>query len=69
LRSNPPLNLRDLAVHGNDLVEELGIKPGPEVGRLLERLLGLVISDPAQNRRDVLLAHAREWHHGGESAA
>jgi hypothetical protein len=69
LRSNPPLNLRDLAVHGDDLVAELSIKPGPEVGRLLDRLLGLVIADPAQNRRDVLLAHARDWHQGGESVA
>jgi tRNA nucleotidyltransferase/poly(A) polymerase len=69
LRSNPPLNLRDLAIHGDDLVAELAIKPGPEVGQLLNRLLGLVIADPAQNRRDVLIAHARDWHQGGQSAA
>ena len=69
LRSNPPLNLRDLAVHGDDLVADLDIRPGPEVGRLLDRLLGLVIADPAQNRRDVLLAHARDWHESGGSPA
>jgi tRNA nucleotidyltransferase (CCA-adding enzyme) len=62
LRSNPPLDLHDLAVRGDDLTSELDLKPGPQVGRLLERLLRLVIADPNQNRRDVLLARAREWH-------
>jgi putative nucleotidyltransferase with HDIG domain len=61
LSSNPPLSLRDLAVTGDDLIEALAIKPGPLVGRLLERLLRLVIADPAQNRREVLLAHAQQW--------
>jgi tRNA nucleotidyltransferase (CCA-adding enzyme) len=61
LRSNPPLSLKDLAVRGGDLTSELAIRPGPQVGRLLERLLRLVIADPGQNRRDVLLGHARDW--------
>jgi len=61
LDSNPPLDLHDLAVHGDDLTGELDLKPGPQVGRLLERVLRLVIADPNQNRRDVLLAHARQW--------
>ena len=61
LRSNPPLSLADLAVRGDDLTRELNIRPGPVVGRLLERMLRLVISDPAQNRHDVLIEHARDW--------
>ena len=61
LRANPPLSLGDLAVRGDDLTSELNIRPGPTVGALLDQLLGLVIADPTQNRRDVLLAHAREW--------
>ncbi len=61
LDANPPLELRDLAINGSDLVGELAIKPGPIVGEILDRLLGLVIADPAQNKREVLLEHAREW--------
>lgn len=61
LRSNPPLSLADLAVRGDDLTRELNIRPGPVVGRLLERMLRLVIADPAQNRHDVLIEHARAW--------
>ena len=61
LRSNPPLSLGDLAVRGDDLTAALNIAPGPRVGELLDRLLMLVIADPAQNRRDVLLAHASDW--------
>ncbi len=61
LDANPPLELRDLAINGSDLVGELAIKPGPIVGEILDRLLGLVIADPAQNKREVLLEHARKW--------
>jgi tRNA nucleotidyltransferase (CCA-adding enzyme) len=61
LRGNPPLNLKDLAVHGDDLTDELALRPGPQIGVLLERLLNLVIADPQQNRREVLLAYSRDW--------
>jgi len=61
LRLNPPLSLADLAVRGDDLTRELDIRPGPPIGRLLERLLRLVIADPAQNRHELLIEHARDW--------
>ena len=61
LKQNAPLTLRELAVDGNDLVAELGIAPSPQVGDLLERLLGEVIADPSRNTREALLAQAREW--------
>jgi putative nucleotidyltransferase with HDIG domain len=61
LQSNPPLSLRDLAARGDDLIAELGIQPGPAVGGLLDRLLRLVIADPAQNQRAILVEHARRW--------
>jgi putative nucleotidyltransferase with HDIG domain len=61
LRSNPPLSLKDLCVRGDDLTAELAIAPGPAVGALLERLLQLVIADPAQNQRETLLRYARDW--------
>jgi tRNA nucleotidyltransferase (CCA-adding enzyme) len=54
-----PLGRGDLAVSGADLAEA-GIAPGPAVGRILEDLLGLVLEDPTLNRRELLLARARE---------
>lgn len=61
LSANPPLEVRDLAVSGDDLLAELELIQGPLIGELLERMLGLVIADPAQNSREILLAHARKW--------
>jgi putative nucleotidyltransferase with HDIG domain len=61
MRGNPPLSLADLAVHGDDLLAALDVRPSPLVGRLLDHLMNLVVSDPNQNRRDVLLAHATDW--------
>jgi len=57
-RSSPHL-LRDLAVDGNDLIE-LGFDAGPQLGRLLNDLLDLVVEEPALNTRDQLLARAKE---------
>ena len=49
-----PLSLRDLAVRGEDLIAA-GVRPGPEVGEALQRLLEEVIGDPSRNTRDYLL--------------
>ena len=48
-----------LAVTGDDLIAA-GVPRGPEIGRTLDRLLALVLDDPALNTRDALLARARE---------
>ncbi|MEY4070418.1 MAG: hypothetical protein RL721_1032 [Candidatus Eisenbacteria bacterium] len=47
----------DLAVGGAEVMAELGLPPGPEVGRVLDRLLDRVVEDPAVNTREGLL----EW--------
>jgi tRNA nucleotidyltransferase (CCA-adding enzyme) len=51
-----PIEIADLAIGGIDL-EQLGIK-GPAVGRVLRRLLEMVINDPTVNTRERLLALA-----------
>ncbi len=61
LESGVPLSLAQLAVDGNDLTSELGLRPGPLIGRLLDRLLESVVADPARNTREQLLADARAW--------
>jgi tRNA nucleotidyltransferase (CCA-adding enzyme) len=50
-----PLTLKDLAVTGDDLLAA-GVRPGPEVGETLERLLAEVIEDPARNTKAYLLS-------------
>lgn len=49
-----PLDVKALAISGKDLLER-GYRAGPAVGHELERLLGLVIDDPARNTREYLL--------------
>ena len=48
------LSLKDLAVTGKDLIE-VGIEPGPELGRILNELLELVIEHPEYNTKEYLL--------------
>ena len=54
------LTPRDLVVNGNDLMKEVGMRPGRAIGEVLEALLELVLTDPAVNERETLLARARE---------
>jgi tRNA nucleotidyltransferase (CCA-adding enzyme) len=53
-----PHRLRDLAVGGDDLIE-LGLQPGPELGRTLRELLEAVVDDPSLNTREQLLARVQ----------
>jgi tRNA nucleotidyltransferase (CCA-adding enzyme) len=59
LAAGVALDLQGLAVDGSDLMSELGIAPGPDLGRLLDWLLERVIADPSINTRDGLLDLAR----------
>jgi tRNA nucleotidyltransferase (CCA-adding enzyme) len=52
-------SLKDLAIDGNDIIETLGVTPGPAVGELLNEALETVIDEAAPNERDTLLAYLR----------
>lgn len=54
LDEKEPMSLKDLAINGNDLIE-LGISPGPQLGKILAQLLDEVISDPDLNTKEDLL--------------
>lgn len=54
---NPPMNVKDLAIGGNDLME-IGFAPGPIIGQVLEALLNIVLDDPETNDRETLLSLA-----------
>jgi poly(A) polymerase/tRNA nucleotidyltransferase (CCA-adding enzyme) len=56
----------DLAVDGTDVMRELRIAPGPEVGRVIAALFERVLDDPDLNSRDRLLPLIREL--GAKSA-
>ncbi|MDX6480490.1 MAG: hypothetical protein QOG85_1000 [Gaiellaceae bacterium] len=57
-RANPH-RIADLAVTGDDLIEQ-GYTPGPALGGALRALLDAVIDDPQRNTRDELLTRAKE---------
>ena len=50
-KESPPLRVFDLAVNGHDVMEVLGIEPGPRVGESLNQLLDAVIEKPAHNQK------------------
>ncbi len=56
-RQEQCVSLRDLAVTGADLIAA-GMKPGKELGAVLQKLLELVLDDPSCNTRERLLAEA-----------
>jgi len=59
LEENDCVSLKTLAVTGNDLIAS-GMKPGKEIGDILNRLLELVIEEPACNEKEYLLNRAEE---------
>ena len=53
------LSLKDLAVKGADLIAE-GMKPGPELGQVLQELFELVLDNPEKNTKEYLLMKSKE---------
>ena len=60
LASGPVLDRYALAIDGNDLIVEFGLKPGPHLGQILDALVERVIEDPALNDAPALLMLARD---------
>ncbi len=55
-----PFSINDLAIDGNDIMKELGIKPGPQIGKLLQQLFEEVDEDLSLNTREYLLKRVHE---------
>jgi len=53
-------SINQLAINGKDLIE-MGIKPGPRLGEILEELLQLVIDDKLENTRDSLISQVLKY--------
>ncbi len=55
-----PLDVTDLAINGNDLMQELGLQPGPIIGTLLQQLFEHVLEVSEDNERETLLKLAKK---------
>lgn len=60
LAKGQALSTKDLAIGGRELMQLLGMKPGPKMGMLLDRLLEEVLEDPDKNTAEQLLARSNE---------
>jgi tRNA nucleotidyltransferase (CCA-adding enzyme) len=58
LEKKPPFGLKDLAVNGNDIMENLNLPPSPLVGQILNHLLEMVLDEPEANQKENLLKEA-----------
>ena len=60
IRAASAFSLKDLAIDGNDVMNELGLAPSPEVGRILNELFERVTEEPQLNTREKLLELVRQ---------
>jgi putative nucleotidyltransferase with HDIG domain len=58
--SHDPISVRMLKVDGKDIMDILGIPPGPKIGLILNTLLAEALDDPDLNSRERLEARVRE---------
>ncbi|MBQ8518791.1 MAG: CCA tRNA nucleotidyltransferase [Agathobacter sp.] len=59
LEKNYCVDKKDLSVNGRDLIA-MGMKPGEEIGVVLDLLFDIVINDPNLNQREKLLERANK---------
>jgi putative nucleotidyltransferase with HDIG domain len=55
-----PFTVADLAINGNDVMKEFGIKPGPLVGQTLNAIFADVEAGTLPNKREELLKKLKE---------
>jgi hypothetical protein len=55
LNGSMAITTRGLAVDGYNVMDSLGISPGPEVGRVLKEMMEKVTDHPEMNNKESLL--------------
>ena len=55
-----PFSVTDLKINGKDVMEILGIKPGPKVGEVLNQIFEKVVEKKIENERENLLKRLEE---------
>lgn len=63
-----PCRIGDLAVTGGDLMREMGLAAGPQVGRLLALLLEAVITEACANERGALISFGQAQRKSSQGA-
>lgn len=58
--STDPVSVKMLKIDGNIMIKDLGFKPGPKIGAILNILLAEVIEDPQKNNLEHLTARVNE---------
>jgi poly(A) polymerase/tRNA nucleotidyltransferase (CCA-adding enzyme) len=61
--SQDAVSVKMLKINGKDLMEKLGLAPGPKIGAILDVLLAEVIDNATLNDAEKLLNRARELDH------
>ncbi|MBI2085752.1 HD domain-containing protein [Candidatus Daviesbacteria bacterium] len=54
-----PFSISDLKINGNDVMKTLNIKPGPEIGEILQKLFEEVLEDSSKNNKEYLLSRIK----------
>ena len=60
LEAQECVSLKTLAVNGKDLIEA-GIKPGKQLGVILNGMLQDVLNEPSHNNAEYLMEHIEEF--------
>ena len=55
-----PVSLKELKMNGSEILELLGIKPGPRIGYILNALMNEILEEPEKNEKDHLESRAKE---------
>jgi tRNA nucleotidyltransferase (CCA-adding enzyme) len=55
-----PFSINDLAIDGNDIMKELNIRPGKQVGEILQKLFEEVDEDLEKNNKEFLVKRVKE---------
>jgi len=56
-----PFTVKDLKIDGNDVMKILNLKPGPEVGKILNKLFEEVVEKQIPNEREILLEKLEDF--------
>lgn len=55
-----PMEIRDMAIKGNEVMDILGISGGPKVGEVLRKLFEEVLEDTSKNNKEYLTRRVKE---------
>lgn len=58
---NSDYQIKDLTINGDIVIKTFNLKPGPQVGKILEHLLKKVIKEPSLNTPEKLLAITKDF--------